>query len=107
MPYLDARAPTVNPPTAAEPPTLAHDLAAGPLIRLSRASRRYPSPADPGKSLHVNTLRRWIRDGLFEVKLRAVTFGDRVYTTEAELVAFDRAVAAARKRLRVQPERLK
>lgn len=80
-------------------------IAGETLLTLRQAARRFPGghPDHPGRGLHVNTLRRWARDGIAGVRLRTVSRGGRVYTSIEELARFDAAVARARERLKVAP----
>lgn len=68
-----------------------------PLISLKAAALGLPNRP------HVNTLRRWGRDGLFGVKLWTKAVGDRVYTTHEAVSHFLADVARVRSRLRGLP----
>jgi hypothetical protein len=72
------------------------------LVTLKDVSRRYPS-SRRGRSVHLNTIRRWVFKGILGVKLCTVMVGGTVYTSEQEIERWQQAVRRKRAAQRPRP----
>src|SRR5689334_18748137 len=82
-----------------------HDLTKETMIMLVEAPAHFP-PTRPGKKVHVNSVRRWARDGAGGVVLEAIDLGSNRYTSVEAIGRFLKARAAKRRR-GVMPEHLR
>ncbi len=79
-------------------PTDRSDLIAGEtLVTLIALARNFKSPRT-GNTLHIASVRRWVRKGIAGVRLGTVHVGGTVYTSWEEFGRWRRAVSGARVR---------